>query len=120
LREAYCLVRDNVISVADLDRVLREGPGPRWAFMGPFETVDLNTRGGIGAHAARMGPVYERLGAERGQNDPWTDALVAKVVAERRALLPLDQWNQRAAWRDRRLMALARLKREMDEDPRFS
>ncbi len=115
LREAYCLVRDDVVSVDDLDRVLREGPGPRWAFMGPFETVDLNTRGGIAVHARRMGPTYARLGAERGQNDPWTDDLVAKVTAERRALMPLDQWDDRSAWRDRRLMALARLKREMDK-----
>jgi L-gulonate 3-dehydrogenase len=112
LREAYCLVRDGVVSVDDLDRVMREGPGLRWAFMGPFETMDLNTRGGIEVHAKRMGSVYARLGAERGQNDPWTDDLIAKVVEERRALLPLHEWNERNQWRDRRLMALARLKRE--------
>ncbi len=115
LREAYCLVRDGVISVADLDKVVREGPGLRWAFMGPFETADLNIRGGIEAHAKRMGATYARLGAERGQNDPWTDDLVAKVTSERRALLPLDQWQARTAWRDRRLMALARLKGDMEE-----
>ncbi|MCO5066268.1 MAG: 3-hydroxyacyl-CoA dehydrogenase [Rhizobiaceae bacterium] len=117
LREAYCLVRDGVISVDDLDRVMHEGPGPRWAFIGPFETSDLNTRGGIEVHAGRMGSVYARLGAERGQNDPWTEDLVAKVTAERRAILPLDQWNERTGWRDRRLMALARLKRQMDGEP---
>jgi 3-hydroxyacyl-CoA dehydrogenase len=117
LREAYCLVRDGVISVEDLDRVMREGPGPRWAFIGPFETTDINTRGGIEVHAKRMGGVYARLGAERGQNDPWTDELIAKVTAERRALLPLDDWESRARWRDRRLMGLARLKREMDSGP---
>ena len=115
LREAYCLVRDGVISVDDLDRVMREGPGLRWAFMGPFETMDLNTRGGIEVHAKRMGGVYARLGAERGQNDPWTEDLVAKVVAERRALLPLEQWNERGRWRDRRLMGLAKLKRELGD-----
>jgi 3-hydroxyacyl-CoA dehydrogenase len=115
LREAYCLVRDGVVSVEDLDRVMREGPGLRWAFMGPFETMDINTRGGIETHAKRMGPVYARLGAERGQNDPWTDDLVAKVVGERRARLPLAQWEERVEWRDRRLMALARLKKELGE-----
>ena len=53
-------------------------------------------------------------GAERGQNDPWTDELIAKVTAERRSIVPLERWNERVAWRDRRLMALARVKREMD------
>ncbi len=108
LREAYCLVRDGVASVEDVDRIVREGLGPRWSLIGPFETADLNTQGGIAAHADRMGPAYARMGAERGQDDPWTPELVAKVTAQRRALLPLDSWAERVAWRDRRLMALVR------------
>jgi 3-hydroxyacyl-CoA dehydrogenase len=105
LREAYCLVRDGVISVDDLDRVMREGLGRRWAVIGPFETSDLNTRGGIAEHAKRMGPAYARMGAERGQDDPWDEELVAEVTAQRRALLPLTEWAQRVDWRDRALIA---------------
>ena len=108
LREAYCLVRDGVASVEDVDRVVRDGLGLRWAAIGPFETVDLNTRGGIAAHAERMGPAYARMGAERGQDDPWTPELVAEVEAQRRAVLPLDQWAERVGWRDRLVMALLR------------
>jgi 3-hydroxyacyl-CoA dehydrogenase len=108
LREAYCLVRDGVASVEDVDRVVRDGLGRRWAHIGPFETADLNTRGGIVAHAERMGPSYARMGAERGQNDPWTPDLVAQVERERRALLPIEEWEARVAWRDRVLMAALR------------
>ena len=108
LREAYCLVRDGVVTVDEVDRVVRDGLGLRWSVIGPFETADLNTRGGIASHAEKMGPAYARMGAERGQHDPWTPDLVAKVTAERRALLPLEQWEERVAWRDRRLMALIR------------
>jgi 3-hydroxyacyl-CoA dehydrogenase len=111
LREAYCLVRDGVASAADIDRIVRDGLGLRWSAIGPFETVDLNTRGGIAAHAQRMGPAYLRMGQERGQNDPWTDDLVARVTAERRATLPLEGWAARVAWRDRALMALLRCRR---------
>lgn len=107
LREAYCLVRDGVIDVEDLDRVVRDGLGRRWAVVGPFETVDLNTRGGIAAHAERMGPSYERMGAERGQHDPWTPELVATVEGQRRDRLPLDRWDERIAWRDERLLRVA-------------
>jgi len=115
LREAYCLVRDGVASVEDVDRIVRDGLGLRWSVIGPFETADLNTQGGIAAHAAKMGPSYARMGAERGQHDPWTPELVAKVTAERRALLPLDQWAERVAWRDRRLMSLVRYRRSERE-----
>jgi L-gulonate 3-dehydrogenase len=111
LREAYCLVRDGVASVADVDRAITEGLGMRWAVLGVFETVDVNTRGGIQSHAEKLGPAYARMGAERGQNDPWTPDLVARVAGERRALLPLAQWEARVQWRDRRLMDIAALKR---------
>jgi L-gulonate 3-dehydrogenase len=111
LREAYCLVRDGVASVDDIDRVMREGLGRRWAVIGPFETADLNTRGGIAVHAARMGPAYERMGAERGQHDPWTPELIEQVTAERRELLALEDWEERVAWRDRALIAAEQARR---------
>jgi len=38
-----------------------------------FESPD-----GIAAHAEKMGPAYARMGAERGQHDPWTPDLVAE------------------------------------------
>ena len=106
LREAYCLVRDGIATVDDIDEVVRNGLGRRWSFIGPFETADLNTRGGIESHAAKMGPAYERMGAERGQHDPWTPELVADVTAQRRALLDLDDWDERVRWRDRQLIRL--------------
>ncbi|WP_250504320.1 3-hydroxyacyl-CoA dehydrogenase [Caballeronia sp. AZ7_KS35] len=118
LREAYCLVRDGVASVEDIDTVMREALGMRWSVMGPFETVDLNTRGGIASHAQKMGPSYGRMGAERGQNDPWTPELVARVAAERRAALPLDEWETRVAWRDRALMNLIRYRRGTSQSNR--
>lgn len=111
LREAYCLLRDGVISVADLDRIVTHGLGMRYSVIGPFETSDLNYRGGLAEHAERMAANYAAMGAERGQNDPWTPDLVADAVAQRRALLPLDRWAERVAWRDRELMALLAFRR---------
>ena len=113
LREAYCLVRDGVCDVEAIDRVMRDGLARRWSVVGPFESADLNTRGGIATHAERMGPAYAQMGAERGQDDPWTDALVARVDRERRARLPLDDWDARVLWRDRSLMALQRCRDEL-------
>jgi hypothetical protein len=80
--------------------------------VGPFETADLNTRGGVAVHARRLGPAYARMGAERGQDDPWTDELVQHVAGERRARLPLEDWDARVAWRDGALAALERARRD--------
>lgn len=106
LREAYCLVRDGVASVADIDAVVRLGLGRRWGVLGPFATSDLNTRGGIERHAQVMGPAYARMGLERGQNDPWTPDLVARVAAELHEYQPLSDWSDNVVRRDRALMRL--------------
>lgn len=111
LREAYALVRDGIASVEDIDTVVRDGLGRRWAFMGPFETADLNTRGGIAAHAQNMGPSYHRMGLARGDTSEWTPELVSKVVAQRRQQLALDDWEDRVAWRDEQLL------RRIDQQP---
>ena len=108
LREAYALVRDGVASVEDIDTVMRDGLGRRWSFMGPFETVDLNTRGGVASHAEKMGPSYHRMGLERGDSSEWTPALVAEVARQRRQLLPIEQWQQRVNWRDEQLLRRAK------------
>lgn len=104
LREAYCLVRDGVVSALDIDQIVRLGLGRRWGVIGPFATSDLNTRGGIERHATLMGPAYARMGAERGQNDPWTPELVASVADELHAVQPLDQWDENVLRRDEKLI----------------
>ena len=107
LREAYRLVDEGVIDVDGLDRLVRNGIGPRWALCGPFENAELNTAGGIRGHAARMGPAYRAIGEARGETAAgWSDALVARVEAERRALCAEGALPERRAWRER---ALARL-----------
>lgn len=108
LREAYCLVRDEIASVEDIDSIVKDGLGLRWSIMGPFETVDLNTRGGIISHAEKMGSSYEDMGKERGQIDTWGADLVAEVNRQRRKILPLIDWDERVLWRDESLMKLLR------------
>ena len=111
LREAYCLVRDGVATPEDIDRVMRDGLGRRWSILGPFEVAELNTRGGIDAHAELLGPAYARMGAERGQSDPWTEELVATVSKAVQRRFPRDAWAENVEWRDRALMAMEACRR---------
>ena len=103
--EAFRLVRDGVMSVEDVDACVKHGLGLRWAFMGPFETCDLNAPGGIPDYAERYGPLLSQLTSEMPAYD-FDAATVARVAAERRALVPAAGLADRAAWRDRELMAL--------------
>ena len=115
LREAYCLVRDGVISPTDLDLIVTEGLGKRWSIVGPFATSALNVRGGIKAHVARMGKSYFEMGKERGQNDPWDQELVERVAADIENKLPDAQWEKNTEKRDLALMKLNKLFRKVEK-----
>ncbi|WP_082556226.1 3-hydroxyacyl-CoA dehydrogenase [Aeromicrobium sp. Root472D3] len=114
LREAYCLVRDGVVSPVDVDTIVREGLGRRWAVMGPFATNELNTRGGLRQHAELHGRVYARLGIERSTEDPWTPDTVDRVAREIEQSLPHDDWADNVRERDRTMIAIAALMRGFD------
>lgn len=113
LREAYALVRDNVISPREIDEIMIQGLGKRWSLIGAFGTSALNVKGGIEAHAERMAASYHRMGLERGQDDPWSDELVKKVAEDVKKKFPVETWEQDVIKRDLALMKLTALMREL-------
>jgi len=106
LNEMLNLFEDGIASAADLDRVMTHGLAPRWSFMGPFETIDLNAPDGVIDYARRYGPSYVQLGQTQRGND-WSAETLARLESERRRTLPAHQLAARARWRDARLMALS-------------
>uniref|UniRef100_A0A8C6TRA7 L-gulonate 3-dehydrogenase n=1 Tax=Neogobius melanostomus TaxID=47308 RepID=A0A8C6TRA7_9GOBI len=57
IAESWRLVQDGVISVKDVDLVMSEGLGMRYAFIGPMETMHLNAP--QGNHTQRELGLYE-------------------------------------------------------------
>jgi L-gulonate 3-dehydrogenase len=106
LQEAFRLVAGGYASAADVDAGICRGIGLRWAFMGPFETIDLNAPGGIADYVARYEGMYRTIAERQRDAADWA-ALAPALEAERAATLPRDSLPERQAWRDRRLMALA-------------
>lgn len=107
LREAFRLVEQGYVDVEGLDVTVREGLGLRWSFMGPFETIDLNAPEGLADYARRFNEMYQAIAMEQTSTEPWSEAVIEKLEAQRRAQLPKDQLLERRLWRDRRLMDLA-------------
>jgi L-gulonate 3-dehydrogenase len=100
--EALALVEAGIADAAAIDAVVRGSLGPRWAFMGPFETMDLNAPGGFRDYAARYGPTFAKL-----SNLPcWPETAVDAVDTALRRAVPIELIEERRSWRDRRLSAL--------------
>jgi L-gulonate 3-dehydrogenase len=115
LDEALSLYEQGYASAADLDTVMRDGLAMRWSFMGPFETIDLNAPGGVADYASRYGGTYRSIAQTRVPFE-WPASTLDELDAERRALLPRDQIEERSRWRDRRLMALLAHRRGLKDD----
>ncbi|MEZ5666526.1 MAG: 3-hydroxyacyl-CoA dehydrogenase [Alphaproteobacteria bacterium] len=111
LQEAFRLVDDGYASAEDVDVGIRDGLGLRWAFMGPFETIDLNAPGGVTDYVERYQDIYVRLWPSQQRRPDWGPALAERIAAERSASLPRDRIAARTRWRDRELMALVAHKR---------
>ena len=115
LNEAFKLIEDGVVSGEDLDKTLKHGLGLRWSFMGPMETIDLNAPGGIRDYLERFGPSFGLIAEEQSQMRPWDSKKYLNLEKDRRSVIGENELNERAKWRDRRLMALTRHKMEADE-----
>lgn len=98
--------QDGIVSPEDIDTAMSQGLGPRYSFMGIFETMHLNATG--------MQDYCERYGDNiltvcRTQEPPrplsGTTLETVRQAMERR--VPLDKLDERRKWRDSRLAALA-------------
>jgi 3-hydroxyacyl-CoA dehydrogenase len=114
LAEAFKLVEDGVCSTADVDAAIGDGLGLRWSFIGPFETIDLNSPTGVRGYCEMLGQLYYELAQEQAEARRWGPELVAKIEAERRERLAAADITKRAQWRDRRLAHLMAAKTEAD------
>ena len=116
LEEAFRLVAGGYATTEDVDVALRDGLALRWSFMGPFETIDLNAPGGVRDYARRYQHIYAGIFPSTLERVDWSGPAMDGIEAERRARLPAEKLGERAAWRDRRLMALAAHKKRAEDD----
>jgi L-gulonate 3-dehydrogenase len=117
VNEALALVQNGVADPDDIDKAVRSALGLRWAFIGPFETMDLNSQGGFEQYAETFGPVFAKLGEVMNSNrsEPWLSEAPRKVVEARREILPLEQLAKRQAWRDQQITSLRRQKASIED-----
>lgn len=114
-REAYGLVHAGVASVEDIDTAIANGPGLRWAILGPFATQHLSGGPGGLAH------VLEHLGPP--MDGFWQDLFPTRLTDEVKQSVLAGAREEMRDWdmdevvreRDRILIALLQLKAQKGE-----
>ena len=110
LNEAMRLYSDGYASSDEIDATIRDGLGLRWAFMGPFETIDLNAPGGIKDYISRYGPMYIEMAKNQTKIPDWSEKAGKKLEIERRKILGHDELENRAKKRNQLLKSLRKVK----------
>lgn len=113
--EAWHLVGEGYCEPDDIDAVLTDGLALRWASIGPFEVAHLNAPDGVQGFVDRLGPMMKHLGRSVRTDYDWTAEQAAAAHAHVAERIPVDQIAERQAWRDKRILALRRMKRDVPE-----
>jgi carnitine 3-dehydrogenase len=116
-REAFSLVENGVASVADIDTAISNGPGLRWALMGPF--LNLHASGGAGGITRvleHLGPAQREWARDLGaypEGEDYIGIMAAGVAAE------LDGYDfaETLRQRDEILLSILAAKEAADQLP---
>ena len=112
-REAVHLVAEGITTVEDIDEVVTQGPGLRWALQGPFTTYHLaGGAGGIAHYMRHLGPTQEARWRELGE-PRLTDELVAQIIEDVQESVAGLSVAQLTRIRDTGLVELHRLKESL-------
>ncbi|XP_067299742.1 lambda-crystallin homolog [Pseudorasbora parva] len=112
IAESWRLVQDGVISVKDIDLVMSEGLGMRYAFIGPIETMHLNAPEGMKDYLQRYSDGMKRVLNTFGPVPDFSGESADRIIKEICELIPSEQEHltARRERRDQLLMGLAKLK----------
>jgi len=116
LNECSNLVSDGILSAEDVDILMKDGLGMRYAWMGPLETAVLNAEG-MTNYCERYGSAIESVSSTFKPTPSWSpnDSKVQSLSKQCDTMVPLNQLPSRRQWRDTRLAKLAKLKKDMKE-----
>lgn len=116
-REALHLVNDGHASAAEIDTAITQGPGLRWAFIGPFMTYRLGGgEAGMRQFMQQFGPALKW---------PWskleapelTEALLERIVAQSDEQAKAHPHGEDIAalerWRDENIVAILNARAEL-------
>lgn len=84
LREAIHLVKEGIVTVEELDKIVETSMGPRWAVAGPFKSYHAGGgSGGLEAFFANIGGTVQQCWNDAGKvnvGDGWEDDIFRQTM----------------------------------------
>ena len=116
LNEAVRLHEGGFASMEDIDIALKHALGIRWAFMGPFEIMDLNAPEGIKDSFTRYRTGIQNMAKQQNTVPAYSDEYLEKLDKEQRQRLAYQDRPDRIKKRNQMIALIRKLKLELGED----
>ena len=116
LNEAVRLHEGGFASIEDIDIALKHALGIRWAFMGPFEIMDLNAPEGIKDSFSRYRTGIQNLAKQQNTVPSYSDEYLNNLDKEQRQRLAYQDRSDRIKKRNKMIALIRKLKLELGED----
>lgn len=114
LNETWRLVADGILDVKDIDSVMSDGLGMRYAFLGALETAHLNAEGMLN-YCERYSKTIYAVSETMGPIPKMTGPQAEEVSKQLNEMVAIEKLPERRAWRDACLTKLSQLKNEMEK-----
>ncbi|XP_067638664.1 lambda-crystallin homolog isoform X2 [Eurosta solidaginis] len=114
LNETWRLVESGIISVKDVDSVMSDGLGMRYAFLGPLETAHLNAEG-MSNYFERYSDTMYAVSQTMGPTPKMEGPTAVEISKQLEAMVPLNKLQERRNYRDNCLTQLSILKNKLNQ-----
>ena len=116
LNEAVRLHEGGYASMDDIDIAMKHALGIRWAFLGPFEIMDLNAPDGIKDSFSRYKTGIQNLAKQQNTVPEYSDDYLNRLEEEQRKRLAFSDRPKRIEKRNQMIALIRKLKLELGED----
>lgn len=114
LNEVWHLIENNILTAADVDTVMTQGLGLRYAFLGPLETAHLNANG-ISDYVQRFGQEIFKVSQTYEPTPEMKEGqTLEKLTQQCEEMVPHEKLAERRAQRDEFLTKLNELKKQFE------
>lgn len=112
LNECWRLVNGGYLSVEDADTVMTEGLAPRYCFIGPLETAQLNAEGFVD-YCERYGQAIYDVSLTQTEIPKMTAEGSQEIDRQLQSKVANSALPERRQWRDENLAQLALFKKNL-------
>lgn len=114
LNETWRLVEAGILNVKDIDSVMSDGLGMRYAFLGPLETAHLNAEG-MTNYFERYSKTIYAVSETMGPTPKMEGPVAVEMAKQLEQMVPLDKLAERRTYRDNCLTHLSILKNKINQ-----